>query len=617
MTRCMVRKKAAFLLVGAIFLMGWERPAAAGSREAGDGPFPSETPADSEPSLEAEKKIVKASEIMDALKTEGGELDCRNCIIEGRIDFSKIPVEPVSDADPGKMVVVIKRALNFRGAQFKGPIFAENPVKFLYPVRFTGARFGGHVTLIGAIFEQGAYFGDAQFTKMSCFNDATFKRHAGFRGAQFDERALFQNAVFEGQADFAIAKFNWLAFFVETKFRYPESMGANFLFTRFKGDTIFSKAEFDGIARFIGTSFLGPAHFSECIFRKNAWFAGGTHFDNNVTFKGSQFLMAPAAGNKKEPSLPPVLFSGVIFSWDAVFSKVRFGRVAFSEMPGPTAIGRDTVFRKRADFREAAFETLDLRRVIFESDADFSRADLGKEVELTDVDIEQANLRLNWKQFLGSDGRPKLRWKGGHGYEASNLPDDNGQGFNSFIRFLTFLERNFRRHEKLADAGRVHYFMEDLKRRKSTGMTWLLDSIFYKGIFGYGVKPWHQVCAAVLFIALFGLAYTRRGVLLFMPAEERKFRLRITDIPVSWSDGKESPGIEGGDAGSYMRRYRQGLSFSFYVFTKMGYGGVYVAGRLKYVVLAEWVIGMAVVVSFLINLSNTLPVLQRLASGLF
>lgn len=106
----------------------------------------------------------------------------------------------------------------------------------------------------------------------------------------------------------------------------------------------------------------------------------------------------------------------------------------------------------------------------------------------------------------------------------------------------------------------------------------------------------------------------------FKPAEERNFRLRITDIPIDWSDGKAvpaEPGIEGGGTDSYIHRYWRGLSFSFYVFTKIGYGGAYVGGKCKYVVLAEWVIGMAMVVSLLINLSNTLPILQRLATGLF
>jgi Ion channel len=67
---------------------------------------------------------------------------------------------------------------------------------------------------------------------------------------------------------------------------------------------------------------------------------------------------------------------------------------------------------------------------------------------------------------------------------------------------------------------------------------------------------------------------------------------------------------------SMMSRYWRALSFSVYVFTKIGYGGVYARHQYKYVVLAEWLLGFVLWVMFVINLSNTFPIVHRLVTML-
>ncbi len=574
MASCQNRNSSVLFLVSALFVLGWgfpTSPVLAGSGKA----QPSSDSSVCGPSRnEAGKTIVKAEDLIKALAKEGDEIDCSGRIIEGQLNLFEIPAEKDKDPVTGKPVVIIKirRHVNFRNTEFRGTISTRNQdpskqsndqprVKFLSVVDFGGARFQNHVNLDGAIFDQDAEFGDAQFHKMASFTKSTFQQRANFRSVQFDERALFRKVTFNNEADFAIARFNWLAFFMETKFLYrdprldpdlPEKWGANFLYTSFAADTIFTGAHFRAIARFIGTSFQGPTHFSECIFEDQVWFTGGAHFDNNITFKNAKFNKngpIEQIHHEDKEKLPraPVLFSGVIFSGDAVFSNAQFHHVAFSEVGTGTDIGRDTTFQRRADFRGTSFQTLDLRRVLFQAEADFSGADLGETVDFTGVDITRATLQLDWKQLLKADGEPKVYWLGAFGNKASSRSE---QSHNDFIRFLSFLERNFKQREQLDDAGEVHYFMEDLKRKESSGMVYIRNTIFYKGIYGYVVKPWyqvwsvilfilnmifykgiygygvkplHQVWSAILFITGFAFVYTRQNVLRYKPAKERQF----------------------------------------------------------------------------------------------
>jgi uncharacterized protein YjbI with pentapeptide repeats len=458
---------------------------------------------------------------------------------------------------------------------------------------------------------------------MASFTEATFKKFAGFRSTQFDGRALFKKTVFHGKADFGMATFNWLAFFLETEFLYPRSKyGANFHFTKFNGDTIFARAHFKSIARFNGTRFHGPTYFLKTIFEDQAWFISGARFESNVTFKGVEFRKTGSIDRKKQGKAPrpPVLFCGVVFSGDTIFSNVKFGEVAFVEVGETTDIGLDTIFRKKVDFRGTTFEILDLRHVIFQSEVDFSGAEFGK-VDFTNVDIGRASIRLKWDQLLERNGKPKFTWQGvliGGKYKK----EDN-KASSAFFRFLSSLRRNFQEQGALEDAREVHYLGSNYKREEKRGLSKILDTIFLKWIYGYGVKPLHQVWTSLLVIVGWAFVYVRRNVLQYDQRRKRKKPLsnplRITDIPIDWSGKKEVPwdsSTEVKQAKNFIYRYWQGFRFSFYVFTKMGYGGVYVRRKYRYVVIAEWFLALVLGILLVINLSNTWPLLYRIVTML-
>lgn len=544
-----------------------------------------------------------------------------------------------------KQVIIIKRPLKFRKTVFKGNIGTWNqsmelekqpPVKFLSKVDFVGVCFEDHVSLDGAIFVEDAKFGGAHFHKMASFTEATFNKSAGFRSAQFDERALFRKTVFEGRTDFAVATFNGITFFDKSKFRYIDDdenkswRGANFLFTKFNGlFTYFSEAQFNSTARFIGTNFHGPTYFFRSTFENQAWFAGGCRFDDDVSFKGAKFLKKGSSTREKQGNAPraPVLFSGVVFSGNAIFSDVQFNQVSFCEIGTGGDLGMDTIFRKKADFRGAKFETLELQRVIFESNVDFSNADFGERVDFTNVDIERASILLEWEQLLNDSKKPtKIEWK--DAFKNGEYQKGDKQSGDAFVNFLSLLERKFQERGQLKDAAEVHFLVEDTKRKRrlesedfKDKIYYGLDTFFLKWIYGYGVKYRRHVLASLISIFGFAFVYMPRNVLRYDQTRDRKTHWPFTSIPIDGFYEKKVPADSTSkitQLKSSIYRFWQGFRFSFYVFTKIGYGGVYVRGRYyRLAVKIEWVLGFVLGALLLINLANRWEPLYRLVSMLF
>jgi uncharacterized protein YjbI with pentapeptide repeats len=565
------------------------------------------------------REIVKGQDLLDALKHDGDDIDCSNKTIEGDLDLYRIPAWP----DAGKQTILIRRGLTLRYADVQSAISSwdqmtttldQQPhVKFVKRADFVGARFYRAVGLDGATFVEEASFGDTHFQKMASFTDATFEKEVSFRSATLDERALFTRTKFKAGADFALAVFNRLAFFSQSKFQQPGSDGANFLFARFNGDTLFSNAVFHSIARFVGTTFRGPTHFSGTTFENEVWFAGGAQFDDIVTFKGAGFSREGYVWLENEPPRAPVLFSGVVFAGDATFSNARFHHVAFTESAAPADIGRDTVFRKRANFRLTTFDTLGLERVVFQGNFDFAGAVVNDSINITDTDIQHASLRLSWNQLFDLQ-KPKLAW---HGVFEGRMLVSTAEERGRFYDFLSALEKRFREQDQLSDAAQVRYFAEDLNMQESEPIPRTINRVFLGGIYGYGVSPLNQVWVALIVVSLFAFFYAKPGALTYGPPAERKLRLKIIDFPIEWDDEKRYDGLADlprGRLKSFAQRYRSGLGFSITVFSRFGYGGVYAVKKLRFIVIVEWFLGLVVWVLFLINLSNVFPLLNRLVS---
>ena len=561
-----------------------------------------------------QRRTLKAADIITALKNSqsGDQLDYSGVTIEGDLNLFELP-EAIGQER------VVPASLNFSDAVFLGSVstwdqglneeHSKQPrVRFKEPVNFRHAKFMGDVNFDSAIFEKDSKF-SSHFQRMGSFTHAIFEDKVSFHSAQFDGRALFRRAKFRGAADFAISTFKWIAFFDEASF--AKTQQADFLFARFLDYANFSKAEFNGEARFVGTQFQGPASFSDANFHDQTWFAGGARFDNSLTFQRAKFFRTGAVkelGNWRAP----VVFNGVIFSGEANFADSKFKQVDFGQIDWLRVEGGlNTTFKQRADFRNTEFEKLGLRRVSFQGATDFANAKFDTDIDVTDIDIARADVYWKWSQLSDDDGNPKFSWQ----VNPLSTPEEQQAARLARFDFLELLEAKFQKAGALSDAGQVHYFMEDLKRReKNTAARWF-DTVFLKGIYGYGVRPSHQIVTAIILIAAFALIYARRGVLRRDQTEPRKFRLRVVEFPVDWTNSGSSFGKP--TRTSFGRRYLRALDFSSAVFIKVGFGGIAAARNHWWIVIFEALLGALFWFLLLVNLSNRWPLLHKLMTTIF
>ena len=467
-----------------------------------------------------------------------------------------------------------------------------------------------------AVFKENVTFERAHFHKWVSFKKSTFKKFAHFHSAQFDNIARFDNIQFENNANFAYTTFNSLAFFHRAKFLLPESeWGANFLFTRFNRDSIFSNTHFASNANFIYTQFHGRSYFSNSTFDNQACFSG-VLFDDDVTFKDAKFLKNSPI-SRKEGGAPrePVFFGGVVFSGNAVFSNVIFGRVAFCDVGTEVDTGINTIFQKKADFRDATFGTLNLRGAIFQSTVDFSGAVFRGWVNFTNVDIESASINLKWNQLLDEH----KKWFFFNEVEVKFYSDDS---------FLSTLKKKFEENMQPDDAGKVRYLKADktyVKKRESGSFRdWLyliLDYLFLRLCFGYGVNPWQQLYTSLFLIFLFTLLYMPPNALQYDQTRKNKSKIYriiknfLIDFPVE-KEMLVSPDTKIMKPKSFFSLYLKGFYFSFFIFTKIGFTGLYYSGKYRWAVILEWIFGFIFWALFLYNISNVFPPIYRLITML-
>ena len=285
-------------------------------------------------------------------------------------------------------------------------------------------------------------------------------------------------------------------------------------------------------------------------------------------------------------------------------------------------------------------------------------------MDFTDVDIESASITLRWDQLCEKENEellriiegylwddliygdkrvPKFEWEGVNLSRQHDkyLVTDSQACCDAFVRFLSSLERNFRKHGHQKDAKTVNFLAKDTKRiRKSDGngqLYYLWDTYGLKYIYGYGVKWRRYVLLSISFIFGFALLYQRRNVLQHDKSREKKLRLCIKYIPTdldklhgkrkkigikSYCIDKEKK-VQAYSATkitkrkSFSCRFWHGFWLSVYVFTKIGYGDVYVKNEYKKTRLAvkfEWVIGYVLGGLLFLNLISRSEPLSRLFS---
>jgi hypothetical protein len=158
---------------------------------------------------------------------------------------------------------------NFNSTTFNENVYFET-AKFFSGAQFIQATFLKEINFKTTIFYDYATFRGATFNGNACFEEAIFHHNALFYGAVFKNNAIFRSVRFYRGAEFAVTRFLMVANF-EHAFSYD---GVNFIGATFYDDV------------FLGWSYLLRVNFSLSRFEKRLYMkdiaAGSIDFTETI-----------------------------------------------------------------------------------------------------------------------------------------------------------------------------------------------------------------------------------------------------------------------------------------------------------------------------------------------
>jgi uncharacterized protein YjbI with pentapeptide repeats len=400
---------------------------------------------------------------------------------------------------------------------------------FSHVVDLSESEIRGRLDLAGARFGAPVTFARAELAA------------ADLALAVFDEAARFDGARFEGPADFSGVEFHGSGSFAGAIF----GNGVSFASAEFGSFADFSTIEVTGAARFPGARFVERVDFAAASF-------DGSGVEPSLDFRrasfedGATFFLADVSG--------PARFSRATSSGDLSFRDVRIrGDVDFStvRLLGPVSFA-DALVEGSMSFDQADVSELDLEGAAFERlRLPFGRGSGGR-IRSLRLDLDDAAI----VDGPGADDRPAQ--------EAA----------------LALLERSARAADDLETANDARVKRLTLARQRKGPLGRSLDVSFNYGVWGYGVRPFHQLIAIAGVLALgAGVRWARRRPR--RPTEAARLRGAAEDL--------------GESTGALLRLRPPDGAWS----------------------VAEYLVFKLLIVSFVLNAGNVWPVSRELIEGIF
>lgn len=557
--------------------------------------------------------------------------------------------------------------ISFVGTRFKGYVSLSRSV-FWSGVNFSRAIFDAGGSFSRSWFNGTANFKQAEFKGQGFFFSSRFSRVARFREATFVGRAIFGTVRFCEGMDFSRARFHGLADFSRVRvarsarFEHASFMGfANFQDAEFSGNLILVGSEVDGLAAFANAQ-IDELRFGSV--REPTQIVGSVDFSGSrmaratfhrVTFRDDVSFSRAAIGEQE--------FDWTIWSDEEASSRLYRGAGALTACPKPEVESSDTspssdedsenqkLKRKNwgASFRDVTFKRgvgfvranllsrAHFRNVSFEGDADFTAARFPEPTPGDDAPI----ILLSYVDFT----RLKLRWPA--------LPHPRywarGENIQPLSEVLALLETHFRESGHLDDANSARFHRgwaeiqetvpcltaglgaltgaQDGRAGCDNGVgllraLWDVSAGWVFGVLtGFGTKLWWIAGWIVLADIVFALIYWRCGALYRHRGQgsqpyDGAFRIRMLDLPRSYVRRRGPSRLPSRRA----RRLYKALRFSSVVLTKIGARDSRISGRigpvdLRYIVVVEWWLGLALLAALVFTLTQTQPFIHTLISG--
>lgn len=579
--------------------------------------------------------VIKGDDIIEIIKATDHEIRISDSIIEGGLNFTKLPTESWEKLSKGwntqakqafikrefhpENIHIVKNRIDITNSEIRSDSvdrFSINATATLFFKQnsYRNVVFSGEAYFRAATFSGEAYFREATFSGKADFREATFSGKAYFLEATFSGLVDFSWATFSGLADFSWATFSGLAYFRRTLFtdaldlrhsKFKEYLDfRNAKIRRLNFNSHISPTILRGRIDF-RKSIISEAHFQDII------------FENDVDFSDVQFGIP--IGNENDKRLA-VIFRFITFQSDAYFIGTNFC--------GDTAFERVT-FKKDSNFTDAIFKGMksEGKGKLSLSHLNFKNL-LIRWNQLPNVDswVNQTKERI--KSFIDVEKKKDEKNKGQKEVESEDR--ERLEPLEPLSAVLKRLEASFRGHNQLSDANDAYYHkkLAELNEavRNEGDVWWRCQkrlAWFFWGIpCGYGTKVLWILAWCVFFDLLFAIIFSVKGDLKRQShpttKKEFTFKQRLFDFPKQYLTQTSLLEIGNESIGKFINALR----FSSVLLFKIGYRDTTISGKLlgidyKYIVWIEWALGFYLLACLAVTLSNTLPIVNRVITGMF
>ncbi|MDY6966696.1 MAG: ion channel [Halobacteriota archaeon] len=389
-----------------------------------------------------------------------------------------------------------------------------------------------------------------------------------------------------GTPDFYHKKFKQDVEFTGAKF----CDGVNFVFSEFLKNADFQNARFYGkVAFFNEVKFKGYANFRDAIFCKSVYFRK-SEFSEDVNRK--------SVGHKNadvEAIFDLVKFKERVSFREAKFFKnVSFEATDFLDY----TYFEETEFHEHADFSKVKFdgittfapekpETPEKSKTIDFRDAFFSE-NVKIEADLSECYLYDSNIyRLDL-----TDSKWPEETKKWHIFSEGIKIWEETEGeleYNDLVGIYRRLKQSHQRYGDHSTAGEFYYREMECKRRQMGFFQKQFWNIFYRGLCGYGERPFRVILASLGLILLFAVLYFFNGIML-VGAELSTDS--IINYKLNFSNTSFSNMSFSTIDYSMFKDFLWCCYTSVITFTTLGYGDVHPIGWSRVVASVETILGI-------------------------
>ncbi len=549
---------------------------------------------------EVQGVIVDGEDLIDIIFATNYDINIKDAVIVNGLDFTKHALHNMV----GNRIQIIHSEIQSI-PENSHSLITDN-IEFNKEISFQETVFNGDVDFSLCTFKRFASFNSSSFKGFSTFIGTIFGGDANFREVLFDGDSGFNSAIFKGGADFSL--------------------------TIFKGDADFELSSFFDRADFDRTIFNSLAYFKKSVFKQR------------LSFRSAQIK---GYGDFRETTIGEL-------DWDSSQSStaVLVGRIDFRKAIIRDSHIQDIIFEADVDFSDTILlSSFVLRDVVFGGSVYFLRTNFSYQSALENVrfkseaDFTDASFRITHKFALSyvRFNDLKITW--------AQLPgihlwlNDSEEKVTSFIdlekeeeeeiapskigrieplsQALSGLETNFRNQNLLDDANEAYYHSKkielDVVRQDKALQGDPLQQVFglvWWGTSGFGMRIYWIILWCFGINLFFTLIYAR-GDLKPSQNPDDAFRLRLFDFPINYSS---EPVLE--NPQHSLSNFFNIFWFSAVILMKIGVRNKTISGKMmginyKYIVLVEWLVGLYFLAALSVTLTNTVPIVNRLVTGIF